>query len=609
MVKRSRLRRGGSIRGRVIIAVVLAGLALVMGRWFFSADDATKDSAGAGKKEQGEVSPFDGRGTIYDRNFKEMAVTLDRVSVYADIREVDREEVATVLSEILEESKSSLKNKLEEEKYRAWLAKDISQQEEEAILAANLNGVKLHRERVRFYPEMQTAAHVIGYVGKSMGLSGVEYTYNELLGKFHGSSQQRDTTQVEEGEAQDPFLVLTIDLKIQKILDDYVKQAAAGKSGARVAAMFMECHSGKIIGSAQYPSFNPHDFKDFSRLELENILALPTRIPEKIRGFLHSGSLLQAAHEKGNNEVLPWSVNGVRVGLGSQLRLWDRLGFNDPVSFDFVHNTQEEYADVLGRVESWETNGYQGVPSVASPIQVLSAVNNMLMGGKVIYPHVINTVAGENLPLLQEYKSSEDHSVDREVAGEIQHLLSSQLTKGPIASGSLEAESIYWINQPKGRKYYRNKMLFYVVPQSQPQLVLFVFALFPPYTLSPSAAETKSRFDLTRSAGKIIIPMVALQEVRSNLSDMMTIKEKNEMNYEITREEKSPVVGVQVPAEKKIGKMPDLKGLSLRKSLRMLKDLKLEIQISGTGVVVEQHPPANTQVKEGELCRLLLKPH
>lgn len=55
--------------------------------------------------------------------------------------------------------------------------------------------------------------------------------------------------------------------------------------------------------------------------------------------------------------------------------------------------------------------------------------------------------------------------------------------------------------------------------------------------------------------------------------------------------------------------MPDLKGLSLRKSLRNLQDLKLEIQISGTGVVVEQMPPPGIQIKQGELCRLVLKPH
>ena len=64
-----------------------------------------------------------------------------------------------------------------------------------------------------------------------------------------------------------------------------------------------------------------------------------------------------------------------------------------------------------------------------------------------------------------------------------------------------------------------------------------------------------------------------------------------------------------VEATPTVAAMPDLKGLSLRKSLRRLQDLKLEIQISGTGVVVEQNPRAGLQVERESLCRLVLKPH
>jgi len=95
----------------------------------------------------------------------------------------------------------------------------------------------------------------------------------------------------------------------------------------------------------------------------------------------------------------------------------------------------------------------------------------------------------------------------------------------------------------------------------------------------------------------------------SNLSDMMNVEEKNEMNFELHREIGQNVVVNDLVKTESLGTMPDLQGMSLRKSLRLLKDLKLEIQISGTGVVVAQSPHVGRRVKYGELCRLVLKPH
>ena len=100
-----------------------------------------------------------------------------------------------------------------------------------------------------------------------------------------------------------------------------------------------------------------------------------------------------------------------------------------------------------------------------------------------------------------------------------------------------------------------------------------------------------------------------MQKVMSNLSDMMSVEEKREMNFEIQGQTVKNVGPGELVQAEYIGTMPDLKGMSLRKSLQLLKDLKLEILISGTGVVVEQTPIAGRQVRQNSLCRLLLKPH
>ena len=53
--------------------------------------------------------------------------------------------------------------------------------------------------------------------------------------------------------------------------------------------------------------------------------------------------------------------------------------------------------------------------------------------------------------------------------------------------------------------------------------------------------------------------------------------------------------------------MPNLEGLSLRKSLRLLRGIPLKINIQGTGRVVDQKPPAGAALKGMNECLLILE--
>ena len=124
------------------------------------------------------------RGTIYDRNLKQLAVTQERVSVYVRTREIDSiQETALRLSELLALDRRKLEDQLESGVLRLWVAKDISQEQELAVKDLQLPGVYLQREEKRYYPNEFRAAHLIGSVENGIGLSGVEYYYDRLLAK------------------------------------------------------------------------------------------------------------------------------------------------------------------------------------------------------------------------------------------------------------------------------------------------------------------------------------------------------------------------------------------------------------------------------------------
>jgi len=122
------------------------------------------------------------RGIIYDRRYKELAESLERVSVYALPREVGTiSETAARLAPLIGRSKNELALKLNNDALRIWLARDISQETEEKIRKLRLPGIFLGKEIVRYYPQKESLAHLLGYVEEDMGLAGIEWHYNTCL--------------------------------------------------------------------------------------------------------------------------------------------------------------------------------------------------------------------------------------------------------------------------------------------------------------------------------------------------------------------------------------------------------------------------------------------
>ena len=55
------------------------------------------------------------------------------------------------------------------------------------------------------------------------------------------------------------------------------------------------------------------------------------------------------------------------------------------------------------------------------------------------------------------------------------------------------------------------------------------------------------------------------------------------------------------------GKMPDLKGLSLKDALEIAGSIRMNVEYSGMGRVVSQTPKVGEELRKGQVCKLLLK--
>ncbi|MCF0221105.1 MAG: transpeptidase family protein [Fibrobacter sp.] len=59
--------------------------------------------------------------------------------------------------------------------------------------------------------------------------------------------------------------------------------------------------------------------------------------------------------------------------------------------------------------------------------------------------------------------------------------------------------------------------------------------------------------------------------------------------------------------EMSAGKMPDLKGLSLKDALEIAGNIRMNVEYTGKGRIVEQFPKANEELRKGQICKLKLK--
>ncbi len=289
----------------LIVVVFTAGVYLLEGHYGLSV--YVKDLFQSFKNSFSEQGPV--RGTFYDRNLKQLAVTLERVSVYARTREIESiPETATQLSRVLQVDQGKLVDQLESGVLRFWVAKDIDQQQEEAVKNLHLPGVYLQRDQKRYYPNEFQAAHFLGYVENGIGLAGVEFYYDRLLAG-------RKIKQQEEKELlrDSPDLVLSLDLKIEDILDGIVKEIAGTDGVEKVAVYLIEQNTGEIVGGSILPGFNPNFFAKYPQERTENMFFVPLCIPEKFRMFLRDATMLLAGSENlaGQEKTVPpsaWSL-------------------------------------------------------------------------------------------------------------------------------------------------------------------------------------------------------------------------------------------------------------------------------------------------------------
>ena len=232
-----------------------------------------------------EVAPR--RGMMYDRNLRELAVTVQADSVFAVPSELgeNRASAAEILAEIVHAdphdnftSKQQMLARFNASRNFAWVARRLDAGTTQRVRELNLKGVYFQKEFKRFYPNSDLAAQVLGYVGTDdAGLGGLEQKFDE---EMHGEPGHMLTAldarrHVLGSEESQPMpgenLVLSIDANIQYMAERALDAQVDKVKALHGTVVVQDPHTGQVLALAVSPRFNPNDSKHMDASVLKNL--------------------------------------------------------------------------------------------------------------------------------------------------------------------------------------------------------------------------------------------------------------------------------------------------------------------------------------------------
>ncbi|AIE59556.1 stage V sporulation protein D [Bacillus methanolicus] len=575
------------------------------------------------------------RGEIMDRNGVPLATNISAPTVYAVPRQIENPvETAEKLSAVLNMSKEKAYKLITKRasSVRIPEGRKISHEKAKEIRALGLKGVYIGEDSKRHYPFGNYLSHVLGFTGAdNQGLMGLELYYDkELRGekgsvKFYADAKGKRMNDMAD-DYQPPIdgldLKLTIDSKIQTIVERELDIAQATYHPDGIIAIAMNPNTGEILAMASRPDFDPANYKNTAP-EIYNrnlpvwstyepgstfkIITLAAALEEgKVDlekdhfhdpGFVKVGGATLRCWKRGGHgsqsflEVVQNSCNPGFVELGQRLgkeKLFSyikKFGFGEKTGIDL----QGEGTGILfnldkvGPVEQATTAFGQGVS--VTPIQQVAAISAAINGGTLYTPFIakelIDPRTGE--VVMKKSPVAKRKVISEETSKKIRYALESVVAQGTGGKAFVDGYRVGGKTGTaqkavNGRYLENNHIVSFIgfAPADDPELVVYVGVDNPKGTV--------------QFGGVVSAPIVG-HIMGDSLRAMGVKPRKDQIEKERTF------------TDPRMIEVPDLVGLSKEELGEVFSTFKIDA--SGDGdIVVKQTPQPGVKLKEGSTIRL-----
>jgi cell division protein FtsI (penicillin-binding protein 3) len=633
------------------------------------------------------------RGTIMDRNGKELAVSTEVSSLVAHPNQIkNATRVSRELAKVLGTSPHEIKKIITRARPFVFIKRCLTPEKEEAfrlwkesiesrILAerkrderADEDAVYLIPEAKRYYPQQWLAGPILGFCDiDGNGLEGLESYFNKYLyGKPKSCVNMQDARGrvVISGEkAWDPDvmgdnLVLTINRTIQYIAEKELQKGVEHWNAAGGMVMVSDPHTGEILALAEVPRMDPNmpghypeaarkvrpltdaiepgsAFKVFivaSALDAGVVRPADHFNCESGTWHLNAKEVIHDVHPYGGltvQQVIQKSSNIGAAKISQKLgpKLLDEylrgFGFGRKTGIQFPGETTgllKNHQRCRSIIDRLTTAFGQGVSvSVLQLNMALSAIGNQ---GVLMQPLLVKEIVSPKGDIVKEFKPRPVRRVlSQHTAATMLNIMETVTQPGGTAHGAsppgfTTAGKTGTAQKIVGRAYSHNKynsVFMGLIPADKPALAITVIveeskgAIYGGVVAAPIFKEIAGqtlrvlgiypqpdKTDSVLAKNKPAVPNhVASPEptvipIKADVFDSLELTK-------LTRPQEAPCGPLKV--------MPDLKGMTIRKAMKLLTSSGVRCRMKGSGLAVTQDPAPGTPLQPETFCVVQFEPH
>lgn len=531
------------------------------------------------------------RGNIYDVNGDVLAQTINSYTIIAYLDEsrskdskvplhvVNKEDTAEKLATVLDMSKEQILERLNKKAYQVEFGskgKGLTELQKEAIENLNLSGIDFITTHKRYYPNNNFLSYVIGYTssdekGNMKGLMGIEKQYDEKMTGTNGFVKyQKDlngykfpnSNEVRKEKIDGNDVYLTIDSNVQMSLETAINKAQNESSANWIVAVVADAKTGKILGSATSPSFNPNtkDIKNY----LNPLVSYTYEPGSVMKTYSYMAALENnptwdpyntncetGPYEIGDDTVRDWNKTGwgiipysrgytlssntcvanmIKNYLSKQklMDYYKKLGFGQKTNIDLPN---EYTGKVKFKYDVEVVNAGFGQGITTTPIQQIKALTAISNNGVILNPYIVSkTVNSSTKEVTYKAAVKEGEKVaSTETINKIKDLMyrvvnsdSSETTGSKYKMDGYDLigkTGTAQIANPRTGKYYDGKYDYItsfsgMYPKDDPKVILYVA--------------------FQRSYNSNVLPQTVQTIVRDTAKYLGIFEEAPEINKEVT---------------------------------------------------------------------------
>lgn len=685
--------------------------------------DSSRYQLAAKKQYESKISLKPSRGIIFDRKLNPLVSSANSFSYAADPNMVDnKDSIASLFASVFSKEKEYYLDKLNSRNTSfVWLERHINQKKAAELEGLNLSGVIKLNESQRVFNYEQLASQVIGHTDvDNNGISGIELQYNDVLCgeegyvvmQKDGLGRKRPAIEFPRVEPQDGNnLQLTIDINIQKIIEEELDSAVHINNADGAKCVVMAVKTGEILGI--YSAFNKENPTMSSRgsnltaitdlYEPGSTFKLVTAAASLEEGIQNKNDIIQTnggeyeiyglkikdAHKFSNmsfQKVVEQSSNVGMIQVANKLgekkfyKYARDFGFGNTTGLDFPGESKGSLKKPVNFTPvslKFMAIGYEVMVNALQMTNAFACVANngilmkpflvkkeLLSSGNVLkeyFPIPIRSVISKNTSrtltellygVVERGTGVEAKINNIKIAGKTgtsQKLINGKYSKSEYTAsfvGYFPAENPKIVisvimDAPKSNQYYGGKVAAPVF-RNIAERIINLTGLLDSYELEYKSQENSyvknvsvpEEKNKSRTENINDVSFSAKDEypnlVGFDLNDALQILNENEIKFEIISKDGSKVssksdafivsqeilnngkdnslkkIKLVVSLKDKdienstVTKMPDLKGYSLRKAIKLLSSFGLNFSIMGYGKVISQTPYAGGTLNKNQ---------